>query len=243
MDSSTNRSTSLVEAQRARKQMERDALLLANRIKLLQQEEAKTWKKIEETKTKAKEILDIKKAQEERAMLKEEIKKKKDEELEKQRENYNKLRQERRKGKEELKETILKSRRDNAINRKMERYESIQKKNEASEMMKQENETRKQMVKQQKEIGTHRIIQHHNQKREDFKSNYTKRIEDEEKLRQEHEKKLLDMELFEMELIKKLQNTQSIQKKAFQDLQEALGQPAFKNTLETLVKSTITKMS
>jgi hypothetical protein len=125
----------------------------------------------------------------------------------------------------------------------MERYESIQKKNEASEMMKQENETRKQMVKQQKEIGTHRIIQHHNQKREDFKSNYTKRIEDEEKLRQEHEKKLLDMELFEMELIKKLQNTQSIQKKAFQDLQEALGQPAFKNTLETLVKSTITKMS
>ncbi len=40
--------------------MERDAQLLANRIALLQQEEAKTWKKVEETKKKSREILDKK---------------------------------------------------------------------------------------------------------------------------------------------------------------------------------------
>jgi len=40
------RQTSLIDAIKARKQMERDAQLLSNRIKLLEQEEIKTWKKI-----------------------------------------------------------------------------------------------------------------------------------------------------------------------------------------------------
>jgi hypothetical protein len=37
--------------------MEKDALLLANRIALLKQEESKTRKKIDETKKKSKEIM------------------------------------------------------------------------------------------------------------------------------------------------------------------------------------------
>lgn len=40
--------------------MERDAQLLANRIALLKQEEMKTWKKIEETKKRAAEIMRLK---------------------------------------------------------------------------------------------------------------------------------------------------------------------------------------
>jgi hypothetical protein len=40
--------------------VERDAQLLANRIALLKQEEMKTWKKIEETKRKASEIMKAK---------------------------------------------------------------------------------------------------------------------------------------------------------------------------------------
>lgn len=237
MEYSTARSSSLVEAKRARKQMERDSLLLSNRIKLLQQEEAKTWKKIEETKGKAKEILEIKKAQEEKAILKEEFRRRKDEELEKQRANYNRLREERKKGKEELKETILKSRRDNASNRKTERIDNFQKKHETFEQIKQDNESRKQMVKAQKDMGTHKILTHHHKKQEDFKSHYVRRVEDEDQLRKEHERKLLDMEIFEMELIKKLQNTQGIQKRAYLDLEEALNKPGGRTTLETLVKS------
>jgi hypothetical protein len=40
--------------------------LLANRIALLKQEEIKAWKKIEETKKKAKDVMDLKKKNEER---------------------------------------------------------------------------------------------------------------------------------------------------------------------------------
>ena len=46
--------------------IERDAQLLANRIALLKQEEMKTWKKIEETKKRSKEINDLKKRNEDK---------------------------------------------------------------------------------------------------------------------------------------------------------------------------------
>ena len=46
--------------------IERDALLLANRIALLKQEEIKTWKKIDDTKKRTNEILSLKKRNEER---------------------------------------------------------------------------------------------------------------------------------------------------------------------------------
>lgn len=49
-----------MESKVARKKAEEDAQLLANRIALLQAEERKAMKKIDETKKKAKEIMDLK---------------------------------------------------------------------------------------------------------------------------------------------------------------------------------------
>ena len=53
-----------------RKDIERDAQLLANRIALLKQEEMKTWKKIEETKKRTNDITGLKKRNEERVQKK-----------------------------------------------------------------------------------------------------------------------------------------------------------------------------
>ena len=50
--------------------IERDAQLLANRIALLKQEEMKTWKKIEETKRRAGDVVRLKVKNEERFMKK-----------------------------------------------------------------------------------------------------------------------------------------------------------------------------
>ena len=44
--------------------------MLANRIALLKQEEMKTWKKIEETKKRAREVMTLKRKNEERMQLK-----------------------------------------------------------------------------------------------------------------------------------------------------------------------------
>lgn len=56
-----------------RKKAEEDALLLQNRIKLLQLEEKKAMKKIEETKKKAQEIQELKQRNYEIQLQKEEV--------------------------------------------------------------------------------------------------------------------------------------------------------------------------
>lgn len=61
---------SLADTKKRRKDIERDAQLLANRIALLKQEEMKTWKKIEETKKRTNDITNLKKRNEEKVQKK-----------------------------------------------------------------------------------------------------------------------------------------------------------------------------
>eukprot|EP00349_Pseudokeronopsis_sp_Brazil_P000197 CAMPEP_0202959850 /NCGR_PEP_ID=MMETSP1396-20130829/4032_1 /ASSEMBLY_ACC=CAM_ASM_000872 /TAXON_ID= /ORGANISM="Pseudokeronopsis sp., Strain Brazil" /LENGTH=101 /DNA_ID=CAMNT_0049678673 /DNA_START=35 /DNA_END=340 /DNA_ORIENTATION=- len=49
----------LADQRQQRKKAEDDVKLLANRIQLLKMEEKKAWKKIEETKKKAREIMQV----------------------------------------------------------------------------------------------------------------------------------------------------------------------------------------
>jgi len=58
-----------------RKKAEEDAQLLANRIALLQLEEKRAMKKIEETKKKAKEIMELKNRNLQQQREKEEVNK------------------------------------------------------------------------------------------------------------------------------------------------------------------------
>jgi len=50
----------------SRKQVEQDAQMLANRIAILKKEEENTWKKIDETRKRSKQVLKIKQNQEEK---------------------------------------------------------------------------------------------------------------------------------------------------------------------------------
>ena len=52
------------------------------------------------------------------------------------------------------------------------------------------------------------------------------RVGNEEAVRQQKEDEVMQMEKLEMELIKKLQNTQAIQKEAYQELEKALKEPS-----------------
>merc|ERR1719231_608457 len=64
---------SLTTAKEARKRAELDAQLLANRIALLKQEEEKAWKKIEETRKRAQEIMELRSANEQKFSAKEQF--------------------------------------------------------------------------------------------------------------------------------------------------------------------------
>lgn len=63
----------LLESKLIRKKAEEDAQLLANRIALLQLEEKRAMKKIEETKKKAKEIMDLKNRNVQKQIEKEQV--------------------------------------------------------------------------------------------------------------------------------------------------------------------------
>ena len=52
------------------------------------------------------------------------------------------------------------------------------------------------------------------------------RVNNEDYLRQQKEEEVMQMEKLEMELIKKLQNTQAVQKEAYQELERALKEPS-----------------
>merc|ERR1719169_40194 len=67
----------LTAAKESRKRAELDAQLLANRIALLKQEEEKAWKKIEETRKRAAEIVQLRKQNEQKYVAKEEFYKQK----------------------------------------------------------------------------------------------------------------------------------------------------------------------
>lgn len=71
--------------------------------------------------------------------------------------------------------------------------------------MKMEEEKRRKMQIAQKEIQ--------------------QKVMEEENMIQNKMNEVAQMEMLEMELIKRLQNTQAIQKKAYLELENALGQP------------------
>lgn len=91
-------------------------------------------------------------------------------------------------------------------------------------------------MEQENKIKTDIIRQHHNiqkikrnelkkKNEKDSKHHYDSRIEDEEGGRLNKENEVMELERIEMELIKKLQNTQQMQKDAYNDLEGALAKP------------------
>ena len=77
MSISQSPTPSLSEAKRQRKQLQQDSILLNNRIKLLQIEEQRTWKKIEEMKSRQRTMEEIRRKNEETAKIKLDSEKKK----------------------------------------------------------------------------------------------------------------------------------------------------------------------
>ena len=94
-------------AQKERKDIERDAQLLANRIALLKQEEMKTWKKIEETKKRAGDVVRLKQKNNEKVqekMQKQQINQMRDMEA---RNRIARMRDERENEKKKIKDAIM----------------------------------------------------------------------------------------------------------------------------------------
>merc|ERR1712166_352427 len=88
-----------------------------------------------------------------------------------------------------------------------------------------ENKMKNQIVNQQKRLA--QMKQEESRRKTGLANrNQNMKVQEEDIARTHKEDEVLNMERIEMELIKKLQNTQAIQKEAYQELERALKEPS-----------------
>ena len=83
-----------------------------------------------------------------------------------------------------------------------------------------------QIVNQQKRLAAMKIEEDRQRRLANVQRQHEDRVNNEDYVRTQKEEEVMQMEKLEMELIKKLQNTQAVQKDAYQELERALKEPS-----------------
>lgn len=223
MGSSNGAKFNLTAAKESRKRAEQDAQLLANRIALLKQEEDKAWKKIEETRKRAEAVQKDKTRREELRANKEKFYRNKWES------NFNQAQQNKfnaqrgRAAREDTRRQNMETKRQTAgamkeRARDMEHEKAIAQKTDVEQAR-----LRAQMIKDSKNQSRARLEQERKARADKFQSDYDARITQEQMMQSKTESIVAQMEKEEMDLISRLQNTQMMQREAYKELEEAIG--------------------
>eukprot|EP00602_Paraphysomonas_sp_CaronLab_P009613 CAMPEP_0185021706 /NCGR_PEP_ID=MMETSP1103-20130426/4409_1 /TAXON_ID=36769 /ORGANISM="Paraphysomonas bandaiensis, Strain Caron Lab Isolate" /LENGTH=214 /DNA_ID=CAMNT_0027553401 /DNA_START=183 /DNA_END=827 /DNA_ORIENTATION=- len=212
----------MLELKNNRKRAEGDMQLLANRIALLRAEEQKALNKVKETKTRAKEILTLKKRNED--MLNEklahnleremEIKAVRDKSLRAKKNHEDKI--------SRTRKAVEQSRRQQAIETMNMGKKVVDEAANTRLLIEEQNRKRAQIVRQRKEEALRRREAERQRKEREARELYLKKQEEENKRMAEAEKAIRKMENEERELIERLKKTQEMQQKAYNELQESL---------------------
>merc|ERR1719471_379934 len=111
----------------------------------------------------------------------------------------------------------------NAQNTKQQSQQFLLQKKERESMEKQANVDRSNYMKARKEEAKRRLEEDRIAQLEKFREDYEARAAQEELLRARTDALVAKMEKEEMELIQRLQNTQTVQRNAYEELEAALG--------------------
>jgi hypothetical protein len=214
----------LIEAKQRRQEASKDALLLKNRIALLKAEEEKAWKKIEQTRRRAAELLKLRQDNDRaHAMLKElamEVERDTQASIQVKRELV--LSIDSIPKKKEMSMQLTEARRSEALQLKedKQRWKEImdrQRRDELSDAIR-----RKEEVENQKEALRVKKMMHKQDIDKLNRERAMEKVRAEEDQARRHEAEVQDMEQQERELIQRLRNTQHLQKQAFEELEAAL---------------------
>ncbi|OMJ75542.1 hypothetical protein SteCoe_25276 [Stentor coeruleus] len=212
----------LAEAKQLRKRADEDARLLANRIALLKLEEQKALKKIEETRKKTQEIVETRSRNyhvyqklEDTKRMKDEQYSLKIEQIRQDRERISQIRQQANKNREDQINQEIRSlkisKQNNLKTIEFKKFEDlsekVSKKNKIKEQEKEAEEKRKKLQEERAEKARAENI---------------KKMEEQILMRKLKEERLAKLEQDELELIQRLQNTQLLQRNAYEDLETAL---------------------
>ncbi len=210
----------LLQLREARRNVDRDAQLLANRIALLEAEEKKAWKKIQSTKERAEAILRTRQEnKEERMMAKRKIAMNQEKRnldakyLEREISRQNRSKEQKQKDEKARKEArAMKAEKLKMEKLRRKQDEEIRRKNKQKQMKIKKEKLNAQMKR--KKLAADKARR--------SKGVYDEKVGNELNKRKEVESRVAKMERMEMELIKRLQNTQALQQQAYQQLETAL---------------------
>merc|ERR1719409_1335011 len=121
---------------------------------------------------------------------------------------------------------LLEQRQGNRTQTKMQSQQFLLAKKERESNERQENANRSAFIKARKEEAKRRLEEERLAQLEKYREDYEARIGQEEMLRSRTDALVAKMEREEMELIQRLQNTQTVQKNAYDELEAALGATA-----------------
>ena len=216
---------SVCEAKRLRKEAEENAEKLRKRIDLLREEEIRTLKKVDETRKRAREIMQLKKESEERRQQRIAMQARKEAESKAKTDYFTAVKEEQRAATNAARANLLQKLREQVAEvkeTKAQHAELIEKslqetlllKNQTAQRLKDQLYT----AKRQRELNEY-------EKQAKFRADFAHRVQRELEKKGEIMHEIASMEEQEMELIQRLQNTQSLQKSALKELEEAAKGP------------------
>lgn len=223
VQTSNSENVRLLEAQRARKAAQEDALKLANRVQQLKKEEEKAAKRIAETRKRAQEIHHLRKRNEDFRLEKEQFYSRKNRELARQMEDLMGSKRESEKRKQEAAEILARQKRDL---REATRGDQIAHERMLAQQRLEERKTaleKKEKVKTEHAVHREKALNEKSKLIEDNRKAYESRLAEELKVQGRKEKELQKLATMELELIEKLQKKQLEQRGAYEELEIALG--------------------
>jgi hypothetical protein len=218
----TEFSGKLLNVSRRQKHVEQDAVLLENRIALLKKEEQRAWRKIQQTKQRADEIVGMRR-ENERRLEEQELMAKQAEERERLlAEEHLKLGESSRRARaKNLEDLYNKKRLDVQRIRQEKQLNRLEVRTQQAEEFQQKKDLRAAVKNREEDIRLAREAERARIEKmnEDM---YMMRVQEKEAATRRKEREVSRMEKVEMQLIQKLKNTQQLQQRAFYELENAL---------------------
>ena len=212
----------MLNATHRQKHIEQDAQLLENRIALLKKEEQRAWRKIQQTKKRADEIVSMRRENEARQAEKKKMAEQAEEREKVLAAEHHKLEERARLARAKNLEQMYLTKRSDVQKLKQERklIKDEVKEQRASELRRKEE--KRYMIKKREEDIREARADEERRIAEVNEKKYNQRVKDREVATRKKEKEVSRMERVEMQLIQKLKNTQQLQQQAFQELENAL---------------------
>lgn len=220
--SESSRNTTIANEKKARKAVEEDAARLHNRVTTLQKEEQKAQKRLDETRRKARDLLELRAQNERRQLEREERQQQLQTELAAQRQDFGSAKEKSFQKKVKVEKRAYMAKMTSAVQTKEERLENEQRLAEYKlshrlNALEKKDAVKKSMMKSQHKLDSYRM-----QRIQATHADYEHRLQEEVNARLLKEQELQHLSGVEIELIERLKKKQVEQQQALQELQEAM---------------------